>query len=254
MGASLEDGAGTGLSGNPSDNGATNAGAAYTFILRGPSWEPEAYLKASNTGAGDGFGEAVAMEGNSVLVGAPFEDGAGTGTAGDPQSDDAPGSGAAYAFLFPTPGFFAPYCFGDGTGSPCPCGNPGGPGQGCGNSTGFGATLQALGSSETGADDLVLALAGVAPDQPALLFMALHVVEGGAGLAFGDGLRCAWGAVIRLGVRMSGAQGAATWSRLGQAGGWQPGDVRRFQVWYRDPDFFGCAGFNLSNGLQVTYE
>ncbi|MCZ7599557.1 MAG: FG-GAP repeat protein [Gammaproteobacteria bacterium] len=37
----------------------------------------QAYLKASNTGPGDQFGHAIAVSGDTVVVGAPFEAGAG---------------------------------------------------------------------------------------------------------------------------------------------------------------------------------
>jgi hypothetical protein len=32
----------------------------------------------------------------------------------------------------------------------------------------------------------------------------------------------------------------------------QPADTRYFQIWYRDPTG-GSSGFNLSNGLEITF-
>ena len=59
-GAYAEDSAATGVGGNAGDNTATDAGAAYIFTRSGTSWTQQAYLKASNTDAGDQFGLARA--------------------------------------------------------------------------------------------------------------------------------------------------------------------------------------------------
>jgi hypothetical protein len=150
-----------------------------------------------------------------------------------------------------------PYCFGDGSGGVCGCGNPGGLGEGCANSTGGGATLLATGSPVVELDTLEFEARGMIPNQPALLFVGENAVNGGDGTLFGDGLRCAGGAVVRLGVRTPDAGGGASWGPgLAAAGGWQPGDVRYFQVWYRDPSPSGpCgSGFNLSHGLQFEFQ
>ena len=150
----------------------------------------------------------------------------------------------------------ASYCAGDGTATPCPCGNAGGAGEGCASSAGHGATLMASGSDRVALDALVLRGAGLIAGQPALLFAGTTAVNGGAGVAFGDGLRCAGGAVARLGVQTPAASGEATWGPgLNALGGWQAGDVRRFQAWYRDPVGGPCgAGFNLTNGVELAFQ
>jgi hypothetical protein len=150
----------------------------------------------------------------------------------------------------------APYCFGDGSGSPCPCGNPGSSQSGCANSTGGGAILGATGSNSVAADDLVFNAENLLPNQPALLFVGNNAVNMGDGAFFGDGLRCAGQGVVRLGVRIPDSTGAASWGPgLGGAGGWSPGDDRYFQTWYRDPSGSPCgAGFNLSNGFRVSFQ
>ncbi|MAF64816.1 MAG: hypothetical protein CMJ84_04060 [Planctomycetes bacterium] len=147
------------------------------------------------------------------------------------------------------------YCFGDGSGGVCPCGNPGGLSEGCGNSTGFGAMVAATGSSSVSADDLGFAGAQILPFQPALLFCGENAVNNGDGVVFGDGLRCAGGTVKRLGVQNGDATGDAAWGPgLANQGGWQPGDTKRFQIWYRDPGASPCgSGFNLSHGLEVAF-
>lgn len=100
-GARSEDSAATGIDGDQSDNSARNAGAAYVFT-RTPSgsWEQQAYIKASNAGAGDQFGFAIALsdDGNTLAVSANLEDSSATGIDGDGQNDDMDNSGAVYIF------------------------------------------------------------------------------------------------------------------------------------------------------------
>ena len=60
-------------------------------------WSQQAYLKASNTGAGDGFGYSVALAGDTLAVGAPFEGSNATGVNGN-QADNSAPSGAVYVF------------------------------------------------------------------------------------------------------------------------------------------------------------
>ena len=52
------------------DDTAASAGAAYVFKRSGTSWTQQAYLKAPNAGAGDHFGDSVAIAGDTVVVGA----------------------------------------------------------------------------------------------------------------------------------------------------------------------------------------
>lgn len=150
--------------------------------------------------------------------------------------------------------FFSKYCFGDGSGTTCPCGNLGGEREGCRNSALRGATLDADGSSSVAADDLEVLMAGGPGATAALLFAGTSQVSGGDGIPFGDGLRCAGGQIRRLGVRICDANGAASWSGgLAASGGWGSGDTRYFQAWYRDVDGSPCNGnFNLTHGIAMT--
>ena len=61
----------------------------------------QAYLKASNTGADDFFGYSVAVAGDTVVVGAFFEDSAATGVDGNQADNTAGNAGAAYVFITP---------------------------------------------------------------------------------------------------------------------------------------------------------
>lgn len=147
------------------------------------------------------------------------------------------------------------YCFGDGSATPCPCGNNGAPGEGCANSSGSGGVLLAEGSTSVAADDLAFAAMGLLPSQPVLLFSGMNAINGGNGIAFGDGLRCAGGSVVRLSVRYPDGHGTAQWGPgLAVQGGWNPGDQRRFQAWYRDPVGSPCgANFNLTTALESSF-
>jgi hypothetical protein len=98
IGAVEEDSNATGLNGDQADNSATTAGAAYVFTRSGGTWTQQAYLKASNTGAGDVFGGSVAVLGDTVVIGASSEDSNATGVGGNQANESANNSGAAYVF------------------------------------------------------------------------------------------------------------------------------------------------------------
>lgn len=153
-------------------------------------------------------------------------------------------------------GLGTPFCFGDGSGSACPCANSGAAGQGCANSTGQGGELHASGSVSVSAADLVLSVSNVAPGQPGLFFQGTLRANGGAGFVFGDGLRCAGGANRRLQVRSANASGqASTNVNIADLGAVSAGDTRTYQCWYRDNVGSPCgAGFNLTQGLELQWE
>ena len=97
--AEFEDSSATGVNGNQADNSATDSGAAYVFVRSGDLWSQQAYLKASNTGKGDRFGQSVAISGDTVVVGSPWEKSSATGVDGN-QDDESGGlAGAAYVFV-----------------------------------------------------------------------------------------------------------------------------------------------------------
>lgn len=98
-GAPGEDSSATGVGGDQNDDSMLGAGAAYVFVRTGTSWNQQAYLKASNSGYSDLFGEAVAMSGNTVVIGAYGEDSNALGVNGDQNNDGATESGAAYVFV-----------------------------------------------------------------------------------------------------------------------------------------------------------
>jgi len=99
VGSPDEDSNATGVNGDQGNQSAFSAGAAYVFVRSGTTWSQQAYLKASNTDAFDTFGEAVAVDGDTVVVAASFEDSGATGVDGDQRDDSAPSAGAAYVFV-----------------------------------------------------------------------------------------------------------------------------------------------------------
>lgn len=165
----------------------------------------------------------------------------------------ADGAVARYVVEFDTTAG-RPHCHGDGSGGFCPCGNLGATGAGCANSQGPGATAAATGTASVTQADLGFTATGLVPGQAAILFEGVQELTGG-GLLFGDGLRCAGGALRRLGVRLADAGGGASWAAATLASGpWSAGAVRQFQVWYADPFASPCgAGFNTSNALEVGF-
>lgn len=98
VGAPNESGNGKGKDGGQSNNLAKSSGAAYVFKRKLTLWKPQAYLKANNTDAGDQFGRAVGISGETVIVGAPGEASAARGVGGNQQNNGALKAGAAYLF------------------------------------------------------------------------------------------------------------------------------------------------------------
>src|SRR5690606_16071856 len=74
------------------------SGAVYVFRHDGTTWMQEAYIKASNTEAGDRFGVSVALNasGDRLAVGATGED--GDGIDGAENNNNSGESGAVYVF------------------------------------------------------------------------------------------------------------------------------------------------------------
>ena len=81
-------------------NAAEEAGAVYFYTRGGTTWMEQAYVKGSNTKAGDEFGSAIALsgDGRTMAVGAHNEDGGGRGVNGAPGENSADDSGAVYVF------------------------------------------------------------------------------------------------------------------------------------------------------------
>jgi hypothetical protein len=150
-------------------------------------------------------------------------------------------------------------CPGDMTLAPCPCSNPGMSGHGCQNSANTGGALL-LSSGTTSPDTLHFTSSGELPNSLTIL------LQGDAPTnwtwAFGDGLRCTGGQLLRLFVTnaiggvadVPGAGDPSVSAKSAAMGNpIAPGSLRLYQAYYRDP-FSPCAtGFNASNGVRVVW-
>jgi plastocyanin len=150
-------------------------------------------------------------------------------------------------------------CFGDGSGTACPCANASavGAGEGCLSSLGTGGKLVATGSASISNDTLVLQGSGM-PNSSALYFQGTSAQSAGAGAVFGDGLRCAAGSVLRLGTKTN-VSGVSAYPTVGDLsvsvkGANAAGGTRVYQVWYRNAAAFCTTStFNLTNGYTLTW-
>ncbi|MBL8860061.1 MAG: hypothetical protein JNL28_16245 [Planctomycetes bacterium] len=150
------------------------------------------------------------------------------------------------------------YCFGDGSGTACPCANSGAPGNGCASSVNAaGANLIGTGSASLSADGVVLVSSGT-PSAPAFFFQGTQRTNGGAGVVFGDGLLCAGGIATRLKLTQA-VMGEARLPGpldppLSILGGIAAPGVYVYQCWYREsPPFCTPATYNLTNGYEITW-
>ncbi len=163
-------------------------------------------------------------------------------------------------------GSIAYFCFGDGTGTACPCANSGSSGHGCQNSGGTGGA-QLSASGTTNPDSIVLSAIGEMPTAYTIF------LQGDAHLAntmhFGDGLRCVGGLLKRLYARNASAGAihapdaslgepsiTARSAALGDP--IAPGSTRFYQTYYRDPSPTFCPSptgntFNASNAVAITW-
>ncbi|MCY2961225.1 MAG: hypothetical protein NTY35_13775 [Planctomycetota bacterium] len=151
------------------------------------------------------------------------------------------------------------YCAGDGSASACPC-NAGFPGNGCPNSAQpGGARLESEGVASVAADSFRLRALAM-PDTTCLYAQGTGRRNGGLGAAFGDGLACLDGTIVRLGIRAASGgtslypgAGGVPISIQGQVPA-SAGVTRTYQVWYRNPAAFCTpAAFNLTNGLEAPW-
>ncbi len=155
-------------------------------------------------------------------------------------------------------------CFGDGSGSACPCGNSGSGARGCASSSvPSGGLLSTTGvASATLANDTFLLSAAFVPNGPGLFFQGAAPLLSGLGVSFGDGILCAGASILRLGIAMATNNSSSFPSgstppnntRISLAGSVAAGDARLYQLWYRDAfTFCTSATFNLTNAVSVTW-
>lgn len=169
------------------------------------------------------------------------------------------------AFVRDRAASLATFCFGDGTGAPCPCGNDGAPGHGCQNSAATGgAILGFAGAASLSEDTLVLTSAGELPSALSIFLQGSVPISPAS---YGDGLRCVGGALKRLYVKsaaggvVSAPQGGdpSISSRSAALGNViPPGASRFYQTYYRDPSGSFCPNppgntWNVSSGIEAVW-
>jgi hypothetical protein len=153
------------------------------------------------------------------------------------------------------------FCAGDGSlATPCPCGNSGGIGRGCRHSVvPGGALLVASGASAPDAVDLIV---HATPTGTVAVFIQGDATIP-AGVVFGDGVRCAGGALTRLAARedldFDGILGFGPGfgdAQVSVAGAVVAGNTYAYQTYYRNPSVNWCppAMFNVSNGITIAWE
>ena len=87
LGRAVDIGGNTVVLGAPGDTpSGTDSGSAYVFVRSDDVWTQQAKLTASDAGLGDKFGRSVAINGDTIIVGAP---------SGTPYGTD---SGSVYVF------------------------------------------------------------------------------------------------------------------------------------------------------------
>lgn len=145
------------------------------------------------------------------------------------------------------------FCFGDGTGTACPCGNLSGVGEGCSNSTSVGALLTASGTAVASNNDYVLTGSQLPPGVPSLFFSGSNDL--GAGNLFGDGLLCTSSQIRRLEIVFVNAAGSASTSvGIPSLLGATSGTRSVMQLWYRDPQGPCSTGFNTTGAIDHVWQ
>jgi drug/metabolite transporter superfamily protein YnfA len=99
VGAKDEDSNATGVNGDQGNNTVSNSGAVYVLARQSNAWTQQAYVKASNPGINDYFGYSVTIAGDTLAVGALYENSSLQGINQAPDNANAPQSGAAYVFM-----------------------------------------------------------------------------------------------------------------------------------------------------------
>jgi len=145
----------------------------------------------------------------------------------------------------------------------CPCANsPSGPGRGCDNSASTGgAVLSASGAAYLSVDSLVFTTSGECPAALSIVMQGDALLPNGA--VYGQGVRCAGGAMKRLFVKSAvagsitapefGAGDPTVTARSAAKGDLiQPGQSRWYLVYYRDPVVLGnCPAGHTFNSTQT---
>ena len=99
VGVPVESSSAAGINGDQENNDAYQSGAVYVFSRSNGVWQQQSYIKASNAQSEDQFGYDldISGDGNTIVVGARYEDGSGRSVNSE-KDEDGYGNGAAYVF------------------------------------------------------------------------------------------------------------------------------------------------------------
>jgi hypothetical protein len=241
-------GVSVGISGSTAIIGATRdddngfrSGSAYLFDVT--TGAELVKILPSDGITRDGFGR-VAIHAGTALVGAEEDD------------DNGPESGSAYLYHWDCnangiPDLSEPDLNGNGIPDGCECiatdSCPTSP-----NTVGSGVQISITGIPSVSLNGLGFDATGGPSNQPGLFFHG----HGAANQPFGEGVRCVSTPILRIPSLVffdaSGNTSKQLDMNANALSGIQPADTRYFQLWYRDP-LGGLSGFNLSNGLEITF-
>lgn len=256
------------------DNG-SDSGSAYAFLRTGTIWTEEVKLTASDGSDSDWFGHAVSVNDGIAVIGAP----------GDGPSGWYTGSAYVFSAFFDCDGngVFDSSDIANGTGTDCDgndildeCDiadngsldqNGNGVLDACectstnycvaaGNTAGTVAAIGSQGSRSIANNDFTLTATGAPP----LKFGVFYYGASRDQVLLGEGMLCVGMPVQRLQpLLVTDVQGGASLlldftSAPFDSGPFAvpPFSTWNFQFWYRDP-LGGPAGFNFSDGLEVTF-
>jgi hypothetical protein len=151
----------------------------------------------------------------------------------------------------------------------CPCANPpGATGKGCDNSAATGgASITGSGAATLSADTLSFTTSSQTANGTTILLQGNALAALGAGVPFGQGVRCVGGTLKRLYVRSPGGTGGISVPQVGDnsistqsallGDVIAPASTRYYMAYYRDPIVLGgCvanATFNATNALSVAW-
>ena len=162
--------------------------------------------------------------------------------------------------LLPPPPAPLVFCNADSSSTPCPCGNGGPDGVvgGCQNSLALHGALLCEGTPRLSLDSVRFTGVNL-PNSSALLLQGTARENGGLGVVLGDGLLCVGGSLVRLGTKPVASNGVV-YPALGDQplsvqGAVLAGDVKTYQLWYRNSSAAFCtpATYNLTNAWEIVW-
>ncbi len=149
-----------------------------------------------------------------------------------------------------------PFCVGDGSATPCPCGNSSATYEqaGCRHNLTAASRLVDRGVARISADSLVIEVRGAPLNGPVLFVQGDQRANGGSGFVYGDGLACVGGNVVRLPTVPASGGVAHLGPLIHFMGGIASPGVFTYQAFHRSSaSFCTPAATGTSNGLEITW-